>query len=140
METPYPFHAAELSAEHKLELTSHDRLLYVGEDHPGTVATVLENENAAESAQNPNFDQSASQDSYVLKVSLQPHSTEVLASLREAQKLLRSGSEQYYPSGAVAARLKVTPQGLSRITGSLWVSTGISHFSHFFDTQYSHTF
>lgn len=135
LETPYPFHAAELSAEHKLELTSHDRLLYVGEDHPGTVATVLDNRNASESAQNSNSDQSASQDSDMLKVSLQPHSPEVLTSLREAQKLLRSDTEQYYPSGAVAARLKVTPQGLSRITGSLWVSTGISHFSHF-----SHTF
>ena len=47
-----------------------------------------------------------------------------MSALRSVQKQLRNISEHYYPSGAVATRLSVTPQGLSRITGSLWVNTG----------------
>jgi len=61
-------------------------------------------------------------------VSLQTHSPDLLSSLRSAQKLLRNSSQNYFPSGAVAARLGVTPQGLSRITGSLWVNSGIDRY------------
>eukprot|EP00210_Caulerpa_lentillifera_P009231 g8800.t1 len=126
LENPYPHHVAELLEEHRLELSPHDRLLYVGDDHPGTVATVLEDKHRlSERTHVSNSNQSASPNSQTLQVSLQPQSLEILGALKEAQKLLRSNGEQYYPSGAVAARLGVTPQGLSRITGSLWVSTGI---------------
>lgn len=59
-----------------------------------------------------------------LLVSLQAYSPASLSSLRTVQKLLRTTAENYHPSGAVATRLGVTPQGLSRITGSLWVNTG----------------
>lgn len=59
-------------------------------------------------------------------VSIQPHSPAATLAWTTVQKLIRNTSENYHPSGTIAQRLGITPQGLSRITGSLWVNTGTS--------------
>ena len=46
LENVYPNHPVDLGDEQKLTLCPHDRLLYVGEDYPGTVATVLDDEDS----------------------------------------------------------------------------------------------
>lgn len=43
-ESVYPHHAVDLAEEQKLDLCPHDRLLYVGGKYPGTIATVLDND------------------------------------------------------------------------------------------------
>jgi len=139
LDNVYPSHAMDPAEEQKIELCPHDRLLYMGGKHPGTVAAVLEGEdtivsdgsmptpkgcldvpNSASKRSNcPSMD-----DGERLLVSLQVYSPSSFSSIREVQRLLRSTTENYHPSGAVATRLGIMPQGLSRITGSLWVNTG----------------
>ena len=46
LENVYPNHPVDLGDEQKLTLCPHDRLLYIGEDYPGTVATVLDDEDS----------------------------------------------------------------------------------------------
>lgn len=63
-----------------------------------------------------------------LAVCIQDYSARSWSTIRKTQNLLRSCYETYHPSGAVASQLGVSPQGLSRITGSLWVNTGSDRY------------
>jgi len=139
LDNVYPGHVTDLAEEQKIDLCPHDRLLYVGGKYPGTIATVLEGEDplvsdgstthtptgcldVPDSIKNTNSQNMDDDES--LLVSLQVYSPASFSSVRNVQRLLRSTMENYHPSGNVATRLGITPQGLSRITGSLWVNTG----------------
>lgn len=102
----------------QLRLKASDKLLYIGKPYQGCVASVLEEQ--------PEQEKDVKEPGKI-SVLVQPHSPASLLAWKSVQKLMMKSDEEYHPSGAVAQQLGVTPQGLSRITGSLWVNTGIIH-------------